>query len=117
MFNVTIKSWWHSGGSWFLEIRAGIQNKVGTGGNTVGDFQEEKNRVQTAKYQKHEQPSSFFTVLSESSDTTTQSRVGRSPAEEWMMNKCAKVGTTRGAIPPVKHKNRLQVGTEGRERD
>lgn len=30
MFNVTIKSWWHSGGSWFLEIRAGIQNKVGT---------------------------------------------------------------------------------------
>lgn len=34
-----------------------------------------------------------------------------------MMNKCAKVGTTRGAIPPVKHKNRLQVDTEGRERD
>lgn len=34
-----------------------------------------------------------------------------------MMNKCAKVGTTRGATPPVKHKNRLQVGTEGRERD
>lgn len=30
-----------------------------------------------------------------------------------MMNKCAKVGTTRGATPPVKHKNRLQVGTEG----
>lgn len=45
---------------------------------------------------------------------------GRSPAEEWMMmmmNKCAKVGTTRGTIPPVKHKNRLQVDTEGRERD
>lgn len=38
MFNVAIQSWWHSGGSWFLEIRAGIQNKVGTGGNTVGDF-------------------------------------------------------------------------------
>lgn len=40
MFNVAIKSWWHSGGgaSRFLEIRAGIQNKVGTGENTVGDF-------------------------------------------------------------------------------
>lgn len=43
MFNVTIKSWWHSGGSWFLEIRAGIQNRWEHSGRFVGREEQSSN--------------------------------------------------------------------------